>query len=66
MATDLENLRTARSNLLAALAECAGKPNYSFEGQTVTWGELFDRLGKIDKAIAAIQGPVEIHSQGIP
>lgn len=64
MATDLENLQTAKSNLLAALAEHGHKRNYSIDGQSVTSGELWDRLAKIDAAMAAIQGPFEHSSEG--
>lgn len=59
MATYLENLQTARETLAAALAENAGKPNYSIDGQSVSWGELMDRIGKLDEAISAAQGPFE-------
>lgn len=62
MATYLENLQTARDTLAAALATNAGKPNYSIDGQSVTWGELMDRLAKLDAAIAAGQGPIEVRS----
>ncbi len=64
MATYLENLQTARDTLAAALATNAGKPNVSFDGETISWGELFDRLAKIDAAITAGQGPVDIEMEG--
>lgn len=65
MATYIENLQAAREALAAALAANAGKPNVSFDGESYTWGELFDRLAKLDAAIAAGQGPVEIETQGL-
>lgn len=64
MATDLELLQTARTALLTALSENAGCPNYTIENQTVSIGELFDRLAKIDAAIAALNGPVELITEG--
>ena len=63
MATDAENLATAKSALLAAIATGAGKPNYSIDGQSVTWGELFDRLAKINEALSAIGGPFELQTE---
>lgn len=63
MATDAENLAAAKSALLAALAANAGKPNYTIDGQSVTHGELFDRLAKIDEALAAIGGPFELQTE---
>lgn len=65
MPTDLENLQTARSNLYAALAEHGHKRNYVIDGQTVSNGELWDRIEKLDKAIAAAQGPFEDLVQGV-
>jgi hypothetical protein len=63
MATYLENLQTARDRLAASLAENAGRPNYSVDGETFTFGELVDRLAKLDAAIAAGQGPMEVRSE---
>lgn len=63
MATDAQNLASAKSALLVALAANAGKPNYTIDGQTVTWGEMFDRLDKIDKALAATEGPFELATE---
>lgn len=65
MATYLENLQTARERLAAALAESAGKPNVSFDGESISWGELCDRLAKLDAAIAAGQGPIEAETIGM-
>lgn len=63
MATDAENLAAAKSALLAALAEHGAKPNYSIDGQSVSWGELWDRLAKIDAALAATEGPFELQTE---
>lgn len=64
MPTDLENLQTARSNLYAALASHGHKRNYSIDGQSFTNGELWDRIAKLDAAIAAAQGAQEVISEG--
>ncbi len=65
MATDLENLKTARSLIIAKLATHADKPTYSVDGQSVDWGSLTDRLDKINAQIAAAEGPWEEESIGI-
>ena len=65
MPTDLENLTTARSNLYAALAEHGHKRSYTIDGQTVSNGDLWDRIAKLDEAIAGAQGPVEVVDQGV-
>lgn len=64
MATDLENLTAARSALYAALAANAGAPNYSIDGQSVSIGELFDRIDKLNTAINVMQGPWEERIEG--
>jgi hypothetical protein len=64
MATDLENLQTAKSNLLARLAEVGHKRNYTIDGQTFDTGELWKRLKMIDEAIASSQGPFELIDRG--
>ena len=63
MATDAENLAAAKSALLAALAKHGAKPNYSIDGQSVSWGELWDRIAKIDAALAATEGPFELQTE---
>lgn len=65
MATYLENLQTARERLAESLAANAGRPNYSIDGETISFGELCDRIAKLDAAIAAAQGPVEVETQGL-
>ena len=65
MATDLENLLTARANLYAALAEHGHKRNYSVDGQSVDTDSLWRRLKMLDDAIAAAGGPFEVIDRGI-
>lgn len=64
MATDLENLQTARSNLLAALATNGHKRDYTIDGQQVSNSELWDRLEKVNAQISAIEGPFELIDRG--
>lgn len=64
MTTNAEYLDQAETALLTALAAGAGKPNYTINGQSVSWGELWDRLAKVQAAKAAINGPFEIESLG--
>ena len=69
MATDLENLRTIRSQILSELASLTAerKPTYSVDGQTFSWNDYRSRLvsdlREIDAQIAA-EEPTEVHSQG--
>lgn len=78
MATDLENLETARSNVLAqiaALTDSTGTPgsgagalpNKSGDGINVDHNSyearLWARLEKIEARMALIQGPFEITSE---
>jgi hypothetical protein len=64
VASDLENLKAARTAILVAIASGAGKPNYTIDGQSVSWDSLFTRLDQINKALAAVEGPVEVVSYG--
>lgn len=64
MATDLELLQTARTAILTAMATNAGKPDYSIDGQSVSYSSLFTRLTQLNDQIAAIQGPLEEISEG--
>ena len=74
MPTDLENLQTRRSAVLAELA--AGetpsgaslrKPSYSVDGQSVSWDQyrksLYDELENIDRLIGSTGGPTEVQSE---
>lgn len=69
MPTYLENLIAARDNVAANLADITAtpKPNYTIDGQTVSWQSLFDsyleHLERLDAQIAAAD-PFEIHSRG--
>lgn len=70
MPSDLENLQTARSNIAANLAAITAspKPNYTIDGQTVSWQALFDsyvnQIKNLDVLIAGEGGPFEIASEG--
>ncbi|MFN0051075.1 MAG: hypothetical protein ACKV0T_02730 [Planctomycetales bacterium] len=73
MPTDLENLRTRRSNILAELAALSpaasgGKPTYSLDGQHVDHTRyrmsLYEELAAIDRQIALLQPPFEVVARG--
>jgi len=59
--TALDDLKSARDTLAAALKDNAGKPNYSVDGQSVSWGEMFDRLQKLNERIAEME-PFEVET----
>jgi hypothetical protein len=67
--SDLEQLRTIRTNLLARLAEMTAspKPNYSLDGESYDWADLFERymrqLESINSQLAG-QEPFEFHTRG--
>jgi hypothetical protein len=69
MATNLEHLKTIRSQILAELADLTAhrKPTYSVDGQTFSWNDyrsrLISDLREIDELIAA-EEPAEVKSQG--
>jgi len=69
MATYAENLITLRDNVVARLAEMSvnPKPNYSIDGESMSWGSLFDsltqQLAKINELIAMSDGGYEIKTQ---
>ena len=74
MASDLDNLLTRRTNILAELAALdstkpGGKPSYSTDGQAVDHVKykmsLYEELKSINETIAAISGPFEVESVGI-
>ncbi len=65
MATDLENLQTAKSAILTQLAAHAGTPATSGDGRSTNWGSLWDDLKKVNAQIAALEGPWEIETIGI-
>lgn len=61
----IDDLQAARETLATALRTNAGRPNYNIDGESIDFGELIDRLAKLDAAIAAGQGPVVVESQGV-
>lgn len=71
MATDLENLLTIRSNLLASLAEISvnPKPTYSINGQSVSHDQhrqsLLAEVKEINALITQADGPYEVIHEGI-
>ena len=71
MATDAENLRTARSNFIAKLAEVSAspKPSYIVNGQQFSWTEFYtfltQQIAQIDNLIAAEDGPYEVQVEGV-
>lgn len=62
--TDLERLEEIRTSILEALRTKGAKVNYNIDGQSVSYDSLFDRLDKINAQIAAINGPVELITEG--
>jgi hypothetical protein len=63
-ASDLALLQLARTNILQAMADGAGKVSYSIDGQSVQWNDLFTRLAQINAQIQALQGPIEQVTEG--
>lgn len=72
--SDLENLQTRRSAILAELAagetpagDSLRKPSYSIDGQAVEWNDyrrsLYEELREIDRLLASVTGPVEVQSE---
>ena len=68
MPTNLENLRTIRSQILTELASITAerKPTYSVDGQTFSWNDYRSRLltdlREVDRQIAA-EEPAEFCSR---
>jgi hypothetical protein len=70
MASYLDNLLAARDNVAANLAAITAdpKPNYSVDGQSVSWQGLFDGyMAQLEKLDALINGaePFEVRSRGV-
>jgi len=69
MPSYVENLQTAREQIAANLATITAepKPNYSIDGQSVSWQSLVEsytqQLARLDALIASAE-PFEIPSQG--
>ena len=69
MATDLEQIRTVRTQTLAIIAELTAKPKptYYIDGQTVSWNSYLKNLqATVDWCERKLAGeePFEIHSRG--
>lgn len=72
--TYIDDLKTARDNLATRIKDLTSqhKPNYSIDGQTVSWGDYLRQLLASQKEIEAAivdaelasDGPFEIISQG--
>lgn len=71
MATDAENLATARSNFIAKLADVSAnpKPSYNVNGQQFDWVGYYQfltaQVNAIDQLIAANDGAYEIAVEGV-
>ena len=69
MSSYLDDLLAARDNIAANLAAMTAnpKPNYSVDGQSLSWQSLFDsymaQLEKLDIQINGAQ-PFEVRSRG--
>ena len=63
MSTNLELLQAAKTKILTAMADNAGKPDYSIAGQQVKYSDLVDRLANINEQIAIEQGPFEVATE---
>jgi len=70
MPSDLEQIRTIKSQTLAILAEVTAnpKPTYYLDGQTVAWNEYLTRLRETadwcERKLAA-EEPFEVTSQAV-
>lgn len=70
MASDLENLQTAYTNVCTKLADVTAspKPSYSVDGKSVSWGEHYKQLttlrDDLKKAIVNEEGPFESRISG--
>ncbi len=69
MATDLEQIRTIRTQTLAIIADLTAnpKPTYYIDGQTVSWSSYLTNLQTtVDWCERKLAGeePFEIHSRG--
>ena len=72
--SDLDNLLTRRSNILAELAAMTstsngGKPSYTIDGQQVDHvayrKSLYDELRELNQQITILQGPFEEQGQAV-
>ncbi len=70
MPSDVEQIRTIKSQTLAIIAELTAnpKPTYYIDGQTVSWNDYLARLqATVDWCERKLAGeqPFEIRSQGM-
>ncbi len=70
MPSDLEQIRTIKSQTLAIIAELTAnpKPTYQIDGQAVSWNDYLKNLqATVDWCERKLAGqePFEIRSQGI-
>lgn len=71
MATNAENLATARTNFITKLAAISAdpKPSYNVNGQQFAWTEFYtfltQQIAQIDNLIAAEDGPYEVQVEGV-
>jgi len=70
MPSDLEQIRTIKSQALAVMADVTAnpKPSYSIDGQSVSWSDYLATLqATVDWCEQKLSGeePFEVHSQGI-
>jgi len=69
MPTDLTQVQTIKTQTLALIAEITlnPKPDYSIDGQSVSWGaylkQLQDTVAWCDSQLAG-EDPFEVHSVG--
>jgi hypothetical protein len=72
--SDLDNLLTRRSNIIAELAAMnpgasGGKPSYSIDGQQVDHvayrKSLYEELALLNQQITILQGPFEEQGQAV-
>jgi hypothetical protein len=72
--SDLDNLLTRRSNVIAELAAMTstasgGKPSYTIDGQSVDHvayrKSLYDELAELNRQITILQGPFEVQGQAV-
>ena len=70
MATNQQNLQTALANVTAAIASLSvnPRPNYSVDGRSYSWNELFTSLieqqSKLRQAIQESEAPFEVVTYG--
>lgn len=68
MPTDLQNLATAKSNLISTLASITAnpQPSYSLDGESVSWADyqrmLTDQIKAINELIAIEGSPYELRT----